>query len=277
MIAIQIDRRQGEQRQLERGPLMPIGGAEDKTPDGDVLNTFVGLAGGQEARIAIIPAASTDPNAAQRYVDAFRRLGVAAVRVVEARTHAAADDEPAVAALRDATGIFMTGGDQARLAEVICGTRVEACLRERNAAGAVVAGTSAGAAIMAASMVASGPGGATPFKYMSDTEQGLGLLPNLIVDMHFAERDRTGRLLAMYAAHPELNGIGIDEDTAAVIDADMRMSVVGSGAVHVYDGSHLQSDIEEIAEDEPVMIDGAVLHVVTPRHRFDLRRMCFVR
>jgi cyanophycinase len=171
----------------------------------------------------------------------------------------------------------MTGGDQTRLAEVICGTRVVACIRERNAAGAVGAGTSAGAAIMASAMVAKGPGGATPFKYMSNTDDGLGLLSNLIVDMHFGERDRTGRLLAMYAAHPELNGIGIDENTAAVIDADLQMSVVGSGAVHVYDGSNLTSDIDEIADDEPVMIDGAVVHVVTPRHRFDLAQMRFVR
>src|SRR3954454_220762 len=103
MTATETHSRHAAQPRTARGPLMPIGGAEDKTPDGEVLNTFVGLAGGQEARIAIIPAASSDPDASERYVDAFRLIGVADVHVVEARTRAAADDEPAVEALRDAS------------------------------------------------------------------------------------------------------------------------------------------------------------------------------
>lgn len=270
-------KRQYVVRTPGRGMIVAIGGAEDKEGNRDILRAFVELAGGANARIALIPTASSDPeDAANEYTQVFRELGVDEVRVVEARTPEAADSDQAVEVLSNATGIFISGGDQNRLAEIFCGTRSHRCIIERNASGVVVGGTSAGAAIMASHMVGGGESGATPFKSMSGVEEGFGLLHNIVVDTHFGARGRTGRLMAMHAGLPELIAIGLDEDTAAVIDEDMIMQVIGSGAVTIVDGSSIRSDLDDIGDDDPIMINGIELHTVTPRYQFDLRARKFL-
>lgn len=262
---------------MSPGVLMPIGGAESKAHHPDILRTFVRLAGGDQARIALIPSASDEPDdAIATYTEAFRELGVEHVDAVQGETRRAFDLGRNVEILAQATAIFISGGDQNVLAERLLGTRSAACILERNANGVVVAGTSAGAAIMASHMVGGGESGATPLKSMSSVSEGLGLIRNVIIDTHFGERGRTGRLMAMHAAHVEVVSIGLDENTAAIIDGQMVMSVIGEGAVTILDGSSIRSDIDLLGGDEPVMISGAELHTVTAKYEFDIRARKFV-
>ena len=235
------------------------------------------LAGGERAHIVVIPTASDTPDeSGQAYADVFGMLGARTVEVFRAENAHAAERDEAIAMLERASGIFISGGDQARLAAVFCGTRAAETILRCNRAGVIVAGTSAGAAFMSASMIESGESRATPIKGMTVMQPGLGLLQNLVVDTHFGERGRTGRLLEILAANPHLITLGLDEDTAAVIDGDVVMRVVGSGAVMVLDGTGVRSDYELVADDEPVMTNGAELHTITARYTFDLRVRKFV-
>jgi cyanophycinase len=259
-----------------RGIVMPIGGAEETRHDPDVLTTFLGLAGGAQARIALIPSASSEPqDAIDKYTQVFKELGAAQVAIVHGETQRAFERDEMVELLEQATGIFISGGDQNRLAELLCGTPVADAIIERNRAGVVVAGTSAGAAIMASHMVEGGASDSSPTREMSAVTEGLGLLQNLVVDTHFGERGRTNRLIAMHSAHPDVVSIGLDENTAAVIDSDMLMRVVGGGSVTIVDGSSIRTDLEERRDDELIMVNGVEIHIVTTRYSFDLRACKF--
>lgn len=264
--------------ETRRGAIVAIGGAEDTSGDGDILQMFVDLAGGKDARIAIIPAASEEPQeSGDGYRSLFKEMGVTEIEVLQFQTREAAGKEAALEPLRWATGVFMTGGDQNRLADIIIGTPVHDCLKEHNTVGQVVAGTSAGAAILASHMIQGGEGGASPRKGMVNLTEGLGLLPNTIIDTHFDERGRTGRLIACHAVHTDLISLGLDEDTAAIVDWDMVMSVAGAGTVMIVDGSSVKSDIEQLEDDDaPVMVNGIEIHTITSRYTFDLRARKFV-
>src|SRR6266511_2298238 len=177
---------------------------------------------------------------------------------------------PAAAGVLMASGIFLTGGNQLRLAMVVGGTAMGRALTEAYLRGAVVAGTSAGASALAEHMVSFGRPGETPRQRMGQLAGGLGLLPGVVVDQHFGQRNRIGRLLAMVAQSPALLGVGVDEDTAAVIGGDGVLEVIGRGAVTVVDGSNVVSDAYEVRQHRPVLVSGAVLHALPPGYRFDL-------
>jgi cyanophycinase len=253
------------------GPIMAIGGAEDKFDDKIILSTFVQLAGGRTARIAVVPTASSIESAGERYKAIFLGLGAEQAQVVYLADRRAADADAAIEQMRDATGIFLTGGNQLRLAAIVGGTRVMRLVLERNAAGAIVAGTSAGASILSSHMVAFGASGPTPRQRMANMVAGFGLVPGVILDQHFRQRDRIGRLLALVASNPGLLGMGIDEDTAALFDPDGAAEVVGRHSVTIVDGSHMYSDVFQVKGHGNITISGAVLHVLTPGHRFDLK------
>lgn len=253
-----------------RGVLMPIGGAEDKLDDKIILNEFVKLAGGNEARIAIVPTASSIETAGLRYKAIFLGMGVESAEVVYIGSRDDANDDNNLELVENATGIFLTGGNQMRLSAIIGGTRLEHMVRSRHEAGAVVAGTSAGASILSAHMVAMGASGATPKLRMAQMFAGFGLISNVIIDQHFRQRDRIGRLLALVAGNPGLLGIGIDEDTSVVIDAEGIMRVVGRHSVTIVDGSHMKSDIFEVKRYGDITISDARLHVLGAGKRFDM-------
>lgn len=264
-------------RSSGKGIVMPIGGAEDKEHNPDVLRAFIDLAGGASACVALIPTASDDPaDAVNRYTRAFDELGVAEIMPIMAKTKKQVESEATLAVLRGASGIFISGGDQATLSKIYCGTAAAGCILERNDQGVVVGGTSAGAAFMASEMIVGGESRATPLKGMMDVAPGLGLLRNIVIDTHFGERGRTGRLMALHAEHPEIIAIGLDEDTAAIIDGDMVMRVVGSGSVTVVDGTSIRSDIREIKKGQPMMTSGVEIHTITSRFTFDLRARRFL-
>src|SRR3954453_19208898 len=256
------------------GPLIAIGGAEDKLGRRTVLKTFVSLAGGANARIAVVPTASSlGPEIAEVYDALFRRLG--AQEVVAARPQSREDaEDPAVVGLLDgATGIFMTGGNQLKLSAIISGTAFGDAIRAAHARGVVVAGTSAGASIQSSHMVAFGPGGTTPKQRMTQLAAGLGLVRDVVIDQHFGQRNRYGRLLMLVAQSPGLLGIGLDEDTGALIcgegDHDV-LRVVGRGVVTIFHGRNVVSNAHLARRTSPLLASGVVLHVLPAGSAFDL-------
>ena len=252
------------------GILMPIGGAEDKLDDKVILSEFVRLSGGKEARIAIVPTASSIETAGLRYKAIFLGLGVESAEVVYIGSREDANEEANLDLVANATGVFLTGGNQMRLSSIIGGTQLEKLVRERHEVGAVVAGTSAGASILSAHMVAMGASGSTPKLRMAQMFAGFGLISNVIIDQHFRQRDRIGRLLALVAGNPGLLGVGIDEDTSVVIDNGGILRVVGRHSVTIVDGSQMKSDIFEVKRYGDITISDARLHVLGSGRRFDM-------
>jgi cyanophycinase len=253
-----------------RGPLMAIGGAEDKARKQIILRRFVELAGGPAARIAIIPTASSIEDAGQRYKAIFLSLGVTAAEVVYVADRAAALDRATAAPLADATGIFIGGGNQMRLAAILGGTPIETLIHERHTAGAVVAGTSAGASILSRHMVAIGATGAGPRARMAQLAAGFGLVTEAIIDQHFRQRDRLGRLLTLVALNPAQIGLGVDEDTAAIIAADGELTVLGRGTVLVVDGQRMNSDSAAQEDGRPLNMTDVTLHALADGARYHL-------
>lgn len=255
------------------GHVIIIGGAEDKVRDRVILSRFASLAGGRDASVVVISTASSlGHEAGERYQQVLGDLGIAKVRIIHAVTRTQANDETTAHALRDTTGIFMTGGNQLRLSSTIGGTRLADAVLEQFARGAVVAGTSAGASAMSSHMIAFGASGATPKHRMAQIAAGLGVLPGVIIDQHFQQRNRLGRLLSLIAQNPSLLGLGVDEDTAGVVGPDHVMEVIGRGSITVVDGSRSETDAWEVRGHKPLMISGVVLHSLPAGYRFDLRR-----
>src|SRR5689334_19311087 len=253
------------------GALFAIGGAEDKLKKRTVLQEFVEAAGGSKARIVVVPTASAlGPDVVDVYHALFAALGAQSVVGVRPENREDADDPAFIAPLHDATGIFMTGGNQLKLAGVVTGTAFGRAVTAAHARGAAVGGTSAGASILAEHMIAFGRSGATPRQRMSQLSNGLGLVQGAIVDQHFAQRNRYGRLLSLVAQSPGLLGIGVDEDTAAVFRGS-HLEVVGRGAVTIFDGSRITSNGHYAGRSEPLLASGVVLHVLPATATFDLR------
>ena len=254
------------------GPVMVIGGAEDKLGERVILSRFVQLAGGDQAQIAVISTASSLGDAAtELYRQVFARVGVGKVIGLRPENREEANDPRTVEALKDVTGIFMTGGNQLRLSSVIGGTKLGAAILDAHGRGVVVAGTSAGASAVATHMMAFGSSGATPKHRMANVSVGLGLVVNVVIDQHFEQRTRLGRLLAVVAQSPTLIGLGLDEDTAAIIDANDVLEVIGRGSVTIVDGTDVITDAFQTTGHKPMMVSNARLHSLPSGYRFDLR------
>ena len=258
---------------MTEGHVIIIGGAEDKVRERVILARFIKLAGGSDARIAVISTASSlGALAGQMYRKVFGEMGVPDVHPIHTTTRAQCADPAAVRIVREATGIFLTGGNQLRLSSTIGGTRLAQAIVGRHREGTVVAGTSAGASAMSTHMVAFGASGATPKQRMVQMAAGLGILPGVIVDQHFEQRNRLGRLLAIIAQNPSLLGIGIDEDTAGVVGPDRVLEVIGRRSVTIIDGSQSETDAWEVKAHRPIMISNVALHSLPQGYRFDLER-----
>ncbi len=257
----------------ERGWIVPIGGAEEKLRNPRILKRFAEVAGGPHARIAVVPTASRMPDTGPRYVKLFRKdLGVAEARTLDFQTRADCEAPELLDFLREATGVFFTGGNQLRLSTTLGGTPVTEIIRQRNREeGLDVAGTSAGASFLSEHMIAYGNEGPTPRADMVSLAPGMGLTEEIVVDQHFAQRDRLGRLLAALAYNPRPIGIGLDEDTAAFIDPEEGLEVVGSGAITIVDPSDMEfSSMDSARPHEPVTVIGVRLHVLAEGAGFDI-------
>ncbi len=256
------------------GMLMLIGGAEDKLGNRAILRRFVELSGGPAARIAIIAAASEIYGVvSQTYQRIFGELGVADVRVLEIYDRAQCADPNALEPLNEATGMFLTGGNQLKLMTIIGGTPAATRIRRVYRNGCVVAGTSAGASAVCQHMMAYGSSGTTPRKAMMHFAPGLGLITRLLVDQHFGARGRTGRLITAIAHNPYLLGVGLDEDTAIEVDAKRMMRVFGRGSVMVVDGSGSEyNNIHRLPDNAPLAMFDLRLHILTHGHGFDITK-----
>lgn len=258
---------------MTEGHVIIIGGAEDKVRERVILTRFIELAGGRGARIAVISSASSlGPLAGEMYRRVFTELGAAEVHPIHAVTRAQANNANHAQTVKNATGVFMTGGNQLRLSSTIGGTALAQQIVRRHREGAVIAGTSAGASAMSTHMVAFGASGATPKQRMVQMAAGLGILPGVIVDQHFEARNRLGRLLAIIAANPSLLGLGVDEDTAGVVGPDRVLEVIGRRSVTILDGAGSDTDAWEVKAHRPVMITNVVLHSLPQGYSFDLER-----
>ncbi|MBD1853774.1 cyanophycinase [Leptolyngbya sp. FACHB-711] len=258
------------------GALIIIGGAEDKDGDCKILREFVRRAGGLQARIAIMTVATGSPReVGDRYTEVFRRLGVEDVRAVDTSRREDSSDRDVLSAVENATGIFFTGGDQARILEIIKDTELDDLLHKRLAGGAVVAGTSAGAAMMPDKMIVVGESETNPRPDTVEIDRGMGFLPNVVIDQHFAQRGRLGRLLTALALEPATIGFGIDENTAIIVDGHI-VEVVGESSVTIVDESEATlNNVNELLKDEPLALGGIKLHILPAGFRFDLRtRSC---
>lgn len=253
------------------GTLFAIGGAEARLRRRRVLEAFVAAAGGSKAQIAVVSSASSlGAEVVEVYKGVFLSLGARQVISLRPESRAQAHDPELVQPLDDVSAVFLTGGNQLKLSFFITGTPFGNAIREANQRGTVVGGTSAGASVLAEHMIAFGAGGATPKQRMSQLSAGLGLLSGVVIDQHFEQRNRYGRLLSLVAQSPSLLGLGVDEDTAAVIHDRSRLEVIGRGAVTVVDGQNVVSNAFVAKRTTPLLVSGAVLHVLPAGSQFDL-------
>ncbi|MGI0485537.1 cyanophycinase [Pantanalinema rosaneae CENA516] len=258
------------------GQLIIIGGAEDKEGECRILREFVRRAGGLQARIAVMTVATGLPGeVGAQYINVFERLGVESVQVVDTDRREDADAPRALEIIAQATGIFFTGGNQARITELLKDTKLDAALHQRFASGVVIAGTSAGAAMMPDMMIVEGESETNPRPETVKMDQGMGFLPGVVIDQHFAQRGRLGRLLSAVAQQPVVLGFGIDENTAIVVNGS-EVEIIGESSVTIVDVANLtHNNVEELLKDEPLALCGVKLHILPHGYRFDLEtRAC---
>ncbi len=257
--------KESHDREIIGGHLLVIGGAEDKYNERRILKKFLSLAGNEKAEVLIVPVASDFPEfAADVYTQAFRNLGVANPRVLRATSRQDVVHADAEKLLDGVTGVFMTGGDQMRLVSLLGGTHFADKLRRMvRDTDVVLAGTSAGAAGMSTSMIVRGESTSHPKKNSVQLSPGLGFLKNIIIDQHFSERGRISRLITAVSYNPYNLGVGIDENTAIILDGKGVLEVFGSGSATIVDGSQITfNEIAEVDENEAFSVCGLQLHVL---------------
>jgi cyanophycinase len=254
-----------------RGWIVPIGGAENKENDRRVLARFVAVSGGEKADIVVIPTASRMNETGLRYEKLFQELGAARVSVMDFDTRRDCQEPNRLSRLEEATGIFFTGGNQLRLTTLLGGTPIATMIRRRNAAGATVGGTSAGASILSEHMIAFGDEGSSVISGSVRLAPGLGLTNRFVIDQHFRQRDRLGRLITALAYNPFAIGIGLDEDTAVFIGPDETVEVEGSGGVTIVDATDSTfSSMDSVSEGQPVCMLGLKVHFLVAGATFNL-------
>ncbi|HEX6141198.1 MAG TPA: cyanophycinase [Geminicoccaceae bacterium] len=260
-------------RSAGRGHLVAIGGAEDKTSDLAILRRLFALAPPDNKDVAVLATASGFPEAVvPLYEKAFERLGASRVYHLDVRTREAARGRDAVEIIRRCGTIFFTGGDQLRLTNVLGGSPVLEAIRARYAEGAVVAGTSAGAAAMSATMIYNGAAADALRKGAVKMSSGLAFVHGIVIDSHFLERGRFTRLMEVGATNPEYIGVGLGEDAGVIVHHGQILEAIGPGHVIVVDSCNLESsNVAEINDGEPVAVEHVVMHALISGCGYDIR------
>ena len=253
-----------------QGHLLFIGGSEDRSGDMPVLSHFIELAGGTDQPIVIVTAASELPDEVWgQYLAAFTELGATSLTHMHLDSPKEGASERLLAPLRAAKGIFMTGGAQKRLMEMLRDTPLAQEMRVAfEQRGACIAGTSAGASAMSQLMLAQGKAELEPEKGVVALESGLGFVAQIVLDQHFAQRGRLPRLLSVIAEHSDLYGVGIDENTALAIFPGAGIEVVGEGGITLVDGRTMLSNIAEIGKHETPRLIDLRLHVLPSETKY---------
>lgn len=260
--------------QQPKGNLIIIGGHEEKQGDCEILTEVVKQLHKGRGKLTIVTVATQLPQeVADEYRDVFTRLGVKQIDVLDIRTREEAYDEANVKKIADASVVFLTGGDQLRITSQVGDSLVFRCMQEIYRKGATIAGTSAGAAAMPETMLIGGANDASNKISALSMAPGLAFISGVVIDSHFAERGRMGRLLGAVSQNPRNVGLGIDEDTAVVAQSDGTLRVIGSGAVYVVDGTGISySSLSEQNPEGVVSINDVTLHVLGADDRFDLNQ-----
>lgn len=257
---------------LRQARLVVIGGAEDRIQDRLILRKFVDYCGGASSRIRLITAASGVPDVVwNSYRQVFHELGVGDSQQLALTDRDSAYVPELQQDILQADGIFMTGGDQSKLMQVLWETPAYTSLHQAfHLHGCCIGGTSAGAAVMSRHMITQGEAVLRPRKEATVTDIGLGLITQAVVDQHFSERRRLARLMSTLALRPDLLGVGIDEDTALVIERNKAIEIIGRGAVTVVDPTRMRSNVDEVAAEEQMEMLGVELYVLPSGRRYSL-------
>jgi cyanophycinase len=263
-----------KRRNGREGHLLVIGGAEDPDEDGmRILPHLVEMAGGKKARIVVCSSPSESPrDKVEVYGKLFEKIGVAEVYGAPIMDRNEADRPENLEAVERATAVFFTGGDQLRLTALLAGTDFAEKIRERLFGdGLIVAGTSAGAAAMSSVMVIGGKSEGTVRREDVDLAPGLGYWRDTVVDTHFNQRGRVSRLLTIFAHNPQVLGIGIDENTAIDLVPGEGFTVIGEGAVMVFNGRVTHSSAPQSSGDQTLSLTDSLVHVLADGYGFNLR------
>ena len=272
--------------QKVKGTLIPIGGNEDKGFETDEKHTLefieegilfhvVKEAGGVDAKIVVIPTASSIPvEVGENYLEAFTTLGCRNVHILDIRSKKDSEKAASIELIKSANCIMFSGGDQSKITKRIGGTTIHKILLDRykNEEGFVIAGTSAGAMAMTNEMIAGGSPRDAFIKGAVTMYHGLGLIPELMIDTHFIKRGRFGRVSEAVAAFPNLLGIGLAEDTGMIIKNGNDCTVIGSGMAIIFDGSTLTHNNEKLLEKgTPMTMANMTVHVLSNSDMYDIK------
>lgn len=255
-----------------QGTLVAIGGAEDKTSDLEILKRVFSLAPEGNQEVAVLATASGIPDEVfPAYETAFERLGAPEVHYLDVRTREDARKQENADIVDRCGIIFFTGGDQLRLTNVLGGSEVLDAIRRRLHDGAVVAGTSAGAAAMSATMIYNGAASDALRKGAVKMSSGLSFVEGIVIDSHFLERGRFTRLMEVGATNPEYIGIGLGEDAGVIIHDGTVLEAIGPGHVIVVDSRNLESsNVAEISDGEPVAVENVTMHALISGYGYDV-------
>ncbi|TVQ54765.1 MAG: cyanophycinase [Spirulina sp. DLM2.Bin59] len=255
--------------------ILVIGGAEDKVHGREILHTFFHRSGGSNAVIGIVPSASREPLlVGERYQHIFTDMGAKQAELIDIRDRAQGENSQYLEYLETCTGIFLTGGDQLRLCGLLAETPFMERIRERVQKQELsLAGTSAGAAVMGHHMIGGGGSGESPNRALVDMTMGLGMIPEVIVDQHFNNRNRMARLMTAIAIHPDRLGIGIDEDTCAMFEHDGWMEVIGKGNVTIVDPQTLSHTNQlDVSVTDPLSLHSLRVHILCHGDRYHIHQ-----
>ncbi len=252
--------------------LVIVGGGEDKRADKTILKKIVELSGQEQSKIGIITTATKYPvEVGDEYESIFYDLGVREVNTININNRTISEIKGKLEGMMDYTCLFFVGGDQLRISSILGGTKFHELIHKFCSEGRVIAGTSAGASMMSEVMIVEGVDEVAPRKCTIKMAPGMGLIKGVIIDQHFNQRGRIGRLLTGVSQNPHIIGIGIDEDTAIVVDERDEFSVIGKGVVTVVDGRYIEyTNISEQHPDDPLALTNIRLHILPCGYGFSL-------
>ena len=265
-------------RPFFRGRLIAIGGNEDKTGERAVLKRVVHEVGKADYKVGIITTASEEPEQCGKdYQQIFRQLGASEVEILNVTTRMQANDKAFAQTIEDADLLFLTGGDQLRLTTIIGGSRLFEALHNRLEAGALIAGTSAGAAVFSDTMIYEGQSEDGLFKGSVLTTSGFGFVKKIIFDTHFMARGRIGRLVQIVTTNPTCIGVGIGEDSGVVLRGDGEAEIIGTGQVIIVDGSDIDhSNIMDIQPGGPIAVENVRIHSLVNGYGYNFKNRRFL-
>lgn len=264
---------------MVKGNLLIIGGAEDKWGQSKVLKHAIEMCGGTSSKIMVLTTATQKPQeVGEEYRKVFNRLGVQSIDVLNVDNRTDANNDSVAQRISNAAGVFFTGGDQLRITSILGGTKTYNVLVDMYKKGIPIIGTSAGASVMSSVMIVDGNSNAAARKCTLGMSPGLGFMEHVIIDQHFEQRGRLGRLLVGVAQNPSVLGIGIDEDTAIKVHSNASFEVVGTNCVTVIDGKTIEvSNVSELSPEEIIALSNVTMHVLPCGFGYDLTQRKIIK